>query len=121
MKVRGSNGKWTGVAFRVEGIGEVVVGYDDQPNGTPGDMGNEFIKDCEVLLEDGNWKNMNQAFKDMDIVTDDYDVNIMYANKFCAQCGKPLPEQSVNSMNRKFCSENCKEQFIEKVAANCGL
>jgi hypothetical protein len=31
-----------------------------------------FIKDLDVLLSSGEWKDLGQAFKDHDIITDNY-------------------------------------------------
>jgi len=46
------------------GVSEVYI-YDDEGIDTV------FIKDLEVLLKTG-WKDMQQAFKDNDLVTDNY-------------------------------------------------
>jgi len=61
--------------FNVHGIGE-ILGYDET-------FGCDlfYIKDLEVLLENstcnmmnGIWKDMRQAFKDHDLITDNYNV-----------------------------------------------
>jgi hypothetical protein len=33
-----------------------------------------FIRDLDVLLSSGEWKDMSQAFKDHDLITDNYNV-----------------------------------------------
>ena len=54
--------------FNIHGLGE-VVGFGDQ-------FGSDcfFIKDLDVFIEANNvgWKDMRQAFKDKDIIVDNY-------------------------------------------------
>ena len=68
MKVRGKDKKWEGVSksFNISSISEILI-Y--------GDWGGDstFINECEVYLESKKiWKDMSQAFKDKDIITDNY-------------------------------------------------
>ena len=71
MKVRGKDGSWIGGSsqFNTHGLGEIIVGFNPSENG----MDSMFIKDCEVFIEAfGEWKDMRQAFKDKDIIVDNY-------------------------------------------------
>lgn len=56
--------------FNIHAIGEVLV-YDES-------FGCDlfFVKDLDVLLKDGTWKDMRQAFKDHDLITDNYNTYI---------------------------------------------
>lgn len=68
MKVRHKEKGYLGESsrFNMHGIGEIIVGFDE------GDMDSMYISDFEVLLPDGKWKDMKQAFKDKDIIPDNY-------------------------------------------------
>jgi hypothetical protein len=70
MKVRNKEHTWTGFArdFNTHGLGEVIVGFDGE-----GGMDSMFISDLEVYLDSKDiWKDMSQAFKDDDLITDNY-------------------------------------------------
>lgn len=51
-------------SFNAHSMGEVLTG-DDSP----------FIKDLDVFLPSGEWKDMGQAFRDHDIVPDNYNLH----------------------------------------------
>lgn len=71
MKVRkiGTEAECTAINFNMVGIGEMIVYFPE------GDASSEFIRDYEVWLEASQeWKNMNQAFRDHDLITDNYNV-----------------------------------------------
>lgn len=51
--------------FNIHALAEVLVYFDE------GDADSVFIRDLDVLLESG-WKDMNQAFKDRDLIVDNY-------------------------------------------------
>jgi hypothetical protein len=53
----------TSSRFNTAGVGEVIVYW------SLGDMDSEEISKLEVLLG-GDWKDMTQAFRDHDLVTD---------------------------------------------------
>ena len=57
--------------FNVHGLSEIIVGFD------AGDQDSMMISDFDVQLESGEWKDMRQAFKDKDLITDNY--NTMFA------------------------------------------
>jgi len=60
--IKGSTNK-----FNVHGLGEVLVGFTNE------DIDSCFIKDLEAYIEKLNtWKDMNQAFCDKDIITDNF-------------------------------------------------
>lgn len=64
-------------SFNVHAMSEVLTG-DDSP----------FIKDLDVQLPSGEWKDMIRAFKDKDILPDNY--NIGFApplNEACKERG----------------------------------
>lgn len=68
MKIRekktgelGSSGR-----FNIHGMSDIVVDFDN------GEMDSCFIGDFEVLLSNGLWKDLSQAFRDKDIITDNY-------------------------------------------------
>jgi hypothetical protein len=52
-------------SFNTHAAAEVLLQFDD------GDGTSEFIRELDVLLPTG-WKDMMQAFKDQDIVPDNY-------------------------------------------------
>ena len=69
MKVRGkaSNIVWYSHQFNTHGIGEIIIQHPDY--GADSDYG----KDFDVFLESKQeWKDMAQAFKDHDLITDNY-------------------------------------------------
>lgn len=54
-------------AFNIHGIGEIIVTFDD------GSASSEFLRDYEVFLESKDeWKDLRQALKDHDVITDNY-------------------------------------------------
>lgn len=74
MKVRHKEKRYTGQAhqFNTHGLGEMIVGFDNV-DGEPGGMDSCFIREYDVFLETtGQWKDMNQAFKDHDLINDNY-------------------------------------------------
>ncbi len=75
MKVRHKTTKYTGWSsqFNTHGIGEIIVGFDVMPDGS-GDMDSMYLHDFDVLLPDGTWKDLAQAFRDKDVVPDNYDI-----------------------------------------------
>lgn len=71
MKVRHKNSpdqRATASRFNTHGLGEMIVYFHD-----PDDCDSDFIRDYEVFLEaTQQWKDMSQAFKDHDLITDNY-------------------------------------------------
>jgi hypothetical protein len=67
MKVRYNKNGALGSSdtFNVSVIGEVIVYFDE------GGADSMYIKDLDVLIDD-KWKDMSQAFKDKDLITDNY-------------------------------------------------
>lgn len=68
-------------SFNVSAMSEVIV---------MGDWGADsaFIKDLDVQLPSGEWKDMSQAFKDKDIVPDNYNEHFSVpVNEECKQRG----------------------------------
>jgi len=52
--------------FNIQSIGEIVVCFDDG-------MDSDYIKNYEAWLEKSNqWKCLSQAFKDRDVIIDNY-------------------------------------------------
>lgn len=49
-------------------VSEVIVYYEE------GDADSVFIKDLDVLLSNGKWKDMSMAFNDKDLIPDNYNV-----------------------------------------------
>lgn len=79
MKVRNKNNTWTGLSdnFNLHGLGEVIVTFDDG-SGTE----SMFINELDIFLPSlGMWKDMEQAFKDKDIIPDNY--NTIFAEPKC--------------------------------------
>lgn len=69
MKVRHKEKGYLGSSgnFNMHGLGEMIVYFED------GDCSSEFIRDYEVFLKQKQeWKDINQAFKDKDIINDNY-------------------------------------------------
>ena len=53
--------------FNLHAMSEIMVGFDD------GDCDSAFISDYDVFLDTPKvWKPMNEAFRDKDIITDNY-------------------------------------------------
>lgn len=77
MKVRCKDGGWTGISskFNVYGIGEIVVNFvseEEEPLGAD----SVYIHDCDVYLEQlRNWKDMAQAFRDNELITDNHNTH----------------------------------------------
>ena len=68
MKIRHKENGWLGTAsqFNMHGIGEMIVYLED-------DCDSDFIRDYDVFLEaTQQWKDMRQAFKDHDLINDNY-------------------------------------------------
>lgn len=58
--------------FNVHSINEIAVGYDDEDGNTRG-MDSDYIHNYDVYLESkGAWKDLAQAFRDHDVITDNY-------------------------------------------------
>jgi len=69
MKVRGkaSNIIWYSSKFNIHGLGEMII--QNEQYGAD----SVYIKDFDVFLEDKqDWKDMAQAFRDKDLITDNY-------------------------------------------------
>jgi hypothetical protein len=69
MKVRSvKNLEHTGFSsgFNTHAMAEIFVGFDD------GDYTTDFMHNYEVLLSNGAWKNLSDAFKDKDVIPDNY-------------------------------------------------
>jgi len=59
--------------FNICSIDEIIVGFDDNPDGTHNGADSCFMTDYYVFLEaTQTWKDMPQAFRDKDIITDEY-------------------------------------------------
>ncbi|MGU8921407.1 hypothetical protein ACV3UV_11920 [Clostridium perfringens] len=70
MKVRDKKQTWEGISngFNTCGLGEVIVGFLDDEG-----MDSMFINELEVFLDSKQeWKDMSQAFKDNDIIPDNF-------------------------------------------------
>ena len=68
MKVRfkeNPNIVWYSGKFNIHGLGEVIVQHKDFG------ADSVFIKDLDVLI-DASWKDMAQAFRDKDLIIDNY-------------------------------------------------
>jgi len=75
MKVRNKEKGYTGVSgsFNTHALSEIIVGFDDGPNGEPNGADSCFISEYDVFLEETQkWKDMRQAFKDHDLINDNY-------------------------------------------------
>jgi hypothetical protein len=71
MKIRSKNGN-TGFShsFNTHSLSEIIIGYDDDS------MDSDDISNFDVYLEKKNeWKDMGQAFKDRDIIPDNYNAH----------------------------------------------
>ena len=59
--------------FNVSAIAEIVVGFDDDADGGHRGMDSCYIGDYDVYLESKKeWKDLEQAFRDIDVITDNY-------------------------------------------------
>lgn len=117
MKVRGKDNKWTGSLMRMNqhGIGEIVVGFDDNPDGSHNGMDDMFISECEVQLPDGSWKDLSQAFQDRDLLTDDHDIEVFFNDHKCHSCKEDITGEAVSSICHDFCSTACREKWMNSV------
>ncbi len=53
--------------FNMASLNEVIVGFEE------GDMDSCFVSDLGVFIEKTkSWKSLKQAFKDRDVITDNY-------------------------------------------------
>lgn len=53
--------------FNIHSYNEIIVTLEE------GDMDSDYIDNYEVFLNQKNeWKNLRQAFKDNDVITDNY-------------------------------------------------
>ena len=69
MKVRGRTSEiiWFSNRFNIHGMSEIIVNHIEYG----GDSA--YIKDFDVYLESKQeWKDMSQAFKDHDLIVDNY-------------------------------------------------
>lgn len=69
MKVRQKETGNLGVSgnFNMQALAEIIVGFDE------GDMDTMYISDFDTYLEQKEeWKDLSQAFKDRDVITDNY-------------------------------------------------
>lgn len=66
MKVRmkKTNVEGSSSRFNMQSLGEVLVGFED-------DYSTIYIKDLDVFVN-GAWKDLQQAFKDKDIIPDKF-------------------------------------------------
>jgi hypothetical protein len=117
MKIRGKNNKWSGSLMNLDqhGISEIIVGYDDEPDGTPNGMDNEFISDCEVQLPDGSWKDLSQAFKDRDLLTDEYNIQVFFNDHKCHSCKEEITGEAITSIIHDFCSTSCRDKWLSTI------
>lgn len=53
--------------FNVHSFSEIIVYFDEWTD-------TDFISNYEVCLPDGSWKCLSQAFKDKDVIPDNYNV-----------------------------------------------
>lgn len=51
-------------SFNTHGFGEIIVYFDNDT------CDSEYMHNFEVQLSSGEWKNMNEAFEDKDIIPD---------------------------------------------------
>lgn len=76
MKVKNKHNGAVGfsVEFNTHGMSEIIVGFIE------GDCSSEYIRDYDVYLDStGTWKDMNQAFKDRDIIPNNYNTGFREA------------------------------------------
>lgn len=52
--------------FNMSSLSEILVNYDS------GEADSDYQSNWDVQLPDGSWKDLRQAFKDHDVVTDNY-------------------------------------------------
>ena len=57
---------WYSGKFNIHGLSEVIVQHEE--------LGADsvFIKDLDVLLVNGKWQDMHQAFRNHDLIIDNY-------------------------------------------------
>jgi hypothetical protein len=63
------------MGLNTHAMAEVIVGFDDDESGQSMGMDSCFLKELQVLLKDGTWKDLEQAFKDKDVITDNYNTD----------------------------------------------
>ena len=69
MKVRGkaSNIIWFSSRFNTHGLGEMIVQHEEYG------ADSVYIKDFDIFLKSKQeWQDMAQAFRDKDLITDNY-------------------------------------------------
>lgn len=59
-------------SFNTHGLGEIIVYFDDDS------CDSMFIRGFEVQLPSGEWKNMNEAFRDRDIIPNNLNTSFGY-------------------------------------------
>lgn len=57
----------TASRFNTLSVSEMIVTYNE------GDASSEFVSDYDVQLQDDSWKDMREAFRDKDLVSDEQD------------------------------------------------
>jgi len=76
VKVRNKEKGYLGYSggFNIHGMSEIIVHFDDGPDGEPNGADSCFIREYDVFLDSiQEWKDLAQAFKDKDVITDNYD------------------------------------------------
>jgi len=71
MKVRGkvSNIIWYSNKFNVHGLSEIIIQHSEYG------ADSAYIKDFDIFLEQKQeWKDMAQAFKNKDLITDNHNI-----------------------------------------------
>jgi hypothetical protein len=72
VRTRNRDGSWaegSSSAYNMHSINEIVVHYDDGPDGEPGGADSVFVRDIEVWIErTRRWTPLGQAFRDRDVL-----------------------------------------------------
>ena len=78
MKVTNKKTKVIGYSheFNIHALSEIIVYFEE------GDCDSEFISDYEVELKTGWWKDMQTAFKNKDIIPDNYNIHFREARNW---------------------------------------
>lgn len=56
----------SGSQFNIHALNEIIVYFDD------GDANSDYPREYDVLLSSGEWKDLQQAMKDHDVIHDNY-------------------------------------------------
>jgi hypothetical protein len=62
------------LGFNTAGLGEVIMGFDDDPDGTHNGADSMYIKDLEVLIDD-KWICMSEAFRTKQLIPNNYNTD----------------------------------------------